>query len=47
MVTGRALVAGAIVGAGGLYLLSLMIGLWAAYDRWLALPRFALLSGGA
>ena len=47
MVTGRALVAGAIVGAWGLYLLSLMIGLWAAYDRWLALPRFALLSGGA
>ncbi len=37
---------GAVVGAGGIYFLSLGIGLWAAYDRWLALPRFGLLSGG-
>lgn len=46
MVTGRALVAGAVSGAGSIYLLSLVVGLWVAYDRWLALPRFGLLSGG-
>lgn len=46
MATGRALLVGAIFGAGGIYLLSLVVALWAAYDRWLALPRFGLLSGG-
>lgn len=46
MVTGRALLGGAIIGSGIIYCLSLVIALWAAYDRWLALPRFGLLSGG-
>jgi hypothetical protein len=47
MVMGRALLVGAMIGAGLIYLLSLGLGLWVAYDRWLALPRFGLLLGGA
>lgn len=46
MATGRALLVGTVIGAGGIYLLSLVVALWVAYDRWLALPRFGLLAGG-
>lgn len=45
-ITGRALLVGTVIGSGGIYGLSLVVALWAAYDRWLALPRFGLLSGG-
>lgn len=43
---GRALLVGVMISAGTLFLLSLMVGGWVAYDHWLALPRFVLLSGG-
>lgn len=42
----KTLLAGVILGGSLLFFLSIGIGLWAAYDRWLALARFTMVAGG-
>ena len=43
---GEALLIGIIVGAGVLWLLATGVSWWVAYDRWDALPRLIMLTGG-